>query len=158
MKKDLEKFENDNIGGVNSFKFIEAKHIVSMHQPLGGAIHTAPQLAAGSAWREAYCTLGTMYLKEESQKSEHGTYHNKEFGGIVPKDRPEVLELLDFLKDEKFVIDCIDNNGQRKLVGTPDEPLSLETGHDTKPDVSGRNEYKIVFKGEGVNKSPFYML
>lgn len=158
MKKDIDRFENDNLGGINSFKIIEAKHIIGWPPVYAGCIHTAPIIAPGAAWRTIYCTEGTMQLKDDQQPSDHGAYHTKEFSGNTPKDRPEVLELLNHLKDEKFVLDCLDNNGQRKLVGTPSEPLTLVSSADTKNSVPGRNEYKLVFKGDGINKSPFYKL
>lgn len=160
MSNDIEKHHGDNLGGVNSFKFAFANSVDTIPPIIDGSIHHAVTLLTSppSRWFDGYCTEGTMQLKETAKDSEHGEYQEKEFTGIVPKGRPELIDLFNSMADQLFIIDAIDNNGIRRLIGNKEEPLKLKVDFDTKADVPQRNEYRISFKGTGVKKSPQYNL
>lgn len=156
MENDIKKIEGDNLGGIYSFKFIPVTDVQSIPSTLNGAIHNEVNIKTNTRWYEGYCTIETMNFSDNQEDSDHGAFHTKEFLGIVPKDRPELIDLFNGMKNKRFILDLVDNNGTRKLVGTVEEPLNFSSGFDTKANIAGRNEYKISFKGQGVAKSPIY--
>jgi hypothetical protein len=156
MENDIRKHTGENFGGNYSFQFAFTDDVQEMPDTFEGAIHHEVTMKAGTRWYAGYATEGSMQFKDEQQDNDHGGFHNKEFTGTVPKDRPEVAALFESIKNRKFILDIKDNNGQRKIVGRPEEPLYLKSALDSKNSVEMRNEYKFTFSGQGVEKSPFY--
>lgn len=156
MKNKIDFENTDNLGGVNTLKFIPVAGVASIAPVLGGAIHTGVVLNDNYAWYELPFTLETMGFKDEGQPSENGTFYNKQIVGIVPKHNAEKINFLSNTDNVKFIVDCLDNNGIRRLVGTVAEPLILIVSADTKTSVAGRNEYLLTFTGSGTALSPVY--
>jgi hypothetical protein len=153
---DIEKFEGENLGGVFRFRFLPVEEVNEIPETLEGAVHHEVDVLPGGRWRDGYCTAYTMSFKDEQVESEQGSYHQKEFSGLVPKERPELVDLFNSMRDRKFILDVFDNNGTRRLVGTVDEPMYCVVASDSKNAVAERNEHKVVFRGVGVLRSPFY--
>ena len=145
------------MGGLYTFKFIPASDVASIPEAVNGAIYYPVVLKPDARWFDGYCTQETMSFSDRQQDDGHGAYHKKQFAGNVPKDRPELSNVFNDLKDGRYILDIIDNNGTRKLVGTIDEPLDFSSDVDSKAAVSARNEYKIMFAGDGIKKSPGYL-
>lgn len=158
MENNIKRHSGDNLGGNYSFKFIPVGDVDEIPETFEGAVHHAVELKSNTMWFDGECTEHTMSFKDEQRESDHGSYHEKEFTGIVPKDREEMIDLFNRIKDQKFILDITDNNGTRKLVGTLTEPMYLTAGMDSKADPSGRNEYRISFKGSGIDRSPVYQV
>jgi hypothetical protein len=156
MLNDITRHSSDNLGGVNAFKFVPAKGVNPLPASLNGAIHHELTLKDGYRWYTGYCTEFTMNYKESPVQSEHGLAYKKTFSGKVPNDRSDLTWLFDEMKDQGFILDITDNNGQRKIVGNPDEPVYFVSTLDTKAEMAQRNEHEIVFEGEGIDKAPFY--
>lgn len=156
MINDITRHENDNLGGVNSFEFILAEAVNQLPEVFEGAIHNEIELNDNYRWYKMYCTEFTMGLKEQQQDSDHGASFKKIFVGKIPKDRTEVTDILNLLKNRPLILCLTYNNGCKKIVGSPDEPMYFKGNLDTKTDITGRNEHDVVFEGEGVDKSPFY--
>lgn len=158
MEKDINKFTGDNLGGINSFKFCLAKEVESIPAIFNGAIHNAVILKTGARWYNGYCTKDTMYFKDEPQPSDHGAFHQKEFSGSVPGENEELVSVFEILKNEKLILDITYNSGTRKLIGNIDEPLFIQSFHDSKADFAGKNEYRLIIAGVGISRSPIYLI
>lgn len=156
MKKDIEKHHGDNMGGINSWRYLFVEDCNEIPPVVDGAVHHEVTVFGGTRWYEGYCTPFTMKLKDEQKPSDHGSFHDKEFTGVIPKDRPELIDLFNSIADRKVILDITYNNGGRKLVGNKAEPLNLTTSQFSKDKVEDRNEFTISIYGEGIKKSPFY--
>ena len=156
MLNDITRHTDDNLGGLNAFKIVSAKAVTSLPSVVNGAIQHQLTLLPGHRWLSVYCTEFTMNYKEVPIDSEHGAAFKKTLTGKTPKDRAELTQLFNEMKDQGFIIDYTDNNGQRKLVGSPQEPMYFKPALDTKAEMAQRNEHELVFEGEGIDKSPFY--
>ena len=155
---DIEKHTGDNLGGNYRIKYAFVEDIAEIPEPHAGAIHSEVVMKAGTRWYEVYCTEASMQFKDAQEDSEHGASFVKELTGFVPKEREELNEALDALKNRRCVLDVIDNNNTRKLVGTISEPLYFSSSSDSKESTSGRNGTAISWKGPGTKKSPIYKI
>lgn len=158
MLDDIKRHEGDNIGGVNSIEFIPANAFSGFPLIFEGAIHHEPILKPNYRWYQIYCTEFTMSLKETQSDSDHGAFFIKEIVGKLPKDREEITHQLNQLANQKLVIRLTYNNGTRKIVGNPLEPMYFRGNFDSKSEMAQRNEHDVLFRGEGIEKAPFYKL
>lgn len=156
--EDINKHCDDNLGGVQPFKFIPVDDIASMVEPINSKVLEPVTLKALARWFNCYATEGTIKYNEEKQQSPHGDYYKAKLTAFIPKDRAEVIEQLKQMNNKLFVIDYTDNNGLRKLVGTIDNPLSFSDTIDTGDNASKRNGYTIEFSGELLKKAPTYFI
>lgn len=156
MNNSIKKTVTDNLGGLNHIRFVPARLVNSISPVYNGAIHLAVELKANAAWYELPYSIETLGFKDEQQESEHGAYYTKQITAIVPQHNDEKNNFLSVMDNERFIVDCLDNNGKRRLVGTIAEPMQLKKMADTKNNVAGRNEYQLTFTGTGTQLSPFY--
>jgi hypothetical protein len=158
MIKDIIKHCNENLGGVFIFKFIPVIHVQSIAQPIDNRILTPVVLKQGFNWLDFYATEGTMQLKEDLQPSDHGDFYKLKLTASVPKIRTEIDHTFSLMRNVKFLIDVVDNNGQRKLLGTLEEPLSFTFQSDTGDSMPKKNNYSVEFFAELTDNSPTYFV
>lgn len=153
---DIEKTVTDNIGGANKLRFVPVSGIASIPSIYAGAIQSTVVLKAGYRWYDCYCTLGSLYYKDEQQDGEHGVSFKKEVGGSVPRPTDDLIEVFSTMDNGRFVLDVTDNNGHRRLIGTVEEPMYFKRMADTKAAPADKNEYRLLFSGAGTTESPGY--
>lgn len=156
MVNEIKRKEGDNLGSIIEFKFAYTKGVESIENTSNGAVHTNIVFKNNYSWVNVEAITETMQYQETPQESDHGIYYKKRFVAKIAKDRAELIDLFNAIKNEKFIVLYKDANGLQKLVGTIDEPLFLKVNFDTKQQVAGRNEYDIAFEGDGLDKSPEY--
>ncbi len=153
---DVKKFEDDNLGGVYLFKYIPADDVQSISDPIDGFITKEVSLKPDKQWFDFYGTEGTMAFSEDDSNTNDGTLYNKKVIAITPKQRTEIDVLFFKIRNRRFILDLIDNNGLRKIIGSIEEPLKFTNKGDTKNMASGRNEYAIEFACSSTFKSYTY--
>lgn len=153
---DINKFTDDNLGGIFLFRFIPIEDIATIPEPLDHEINAPVTLTATARWFDFYGTPGTIELSEDDNQNEAGTYYKKKLTAITPKNRTELDKIFTEMRHRQFVLDVTDNNGIRKLVGSTTEPLKFKCKSSTKSEAAQRNEYAIEFYGDGVEKSYTY--
>lgn len=153
---DVLKFTDDNLGGIYLFKYIPVDDVESISDPIDGFIAKEINLKPNSQWFDFYGTEGTMQFTEDPAASNDGTIYNKKLVAITPKHRTELDLLFHQMRNRRFILDIIDNNGLRKIVGSIQEPLKFLSKADTKSQASGRNEYAIEFSCNSTFKSYTY--
>lgn len=155
---DINKFTDDNLGGVMLFKFIPVDDVQEIPTAINNMIASAVVLKPATRWYEFYGTIGTIEFNEDQSDSEAGSYFKKSLKAITPKNRTDVDLIFGEMKNRRFILDVLDNNGIRKIVGTIQEGLKFTSKASTKGEATQRNEYVIEFTGDGENKSPTYNL
>jgi hypothetical protein len=156
MINDIKRHDDDNLGGNNSYIFIPEDDVLTIPTVFEGAIHTEIILKPLKKWFFGYGTEGTLRFTDVESENDHGTFYLKKFMCNVPKNRAELVAIFNKMKNRKFILLLTDNNGEKILVGTKEEPLSFKNRFDSKDDVPGRNEHEVEFYGEGVDKSPIF--
>ena len=156
MINDITRHQDDNLGGINSFRFIPVEGIEEIPSAVNSVIHYEVAVKTGYRWYDGYGTEGSMGFKDDHDDGDHGGFHNKSFVAKVPKERAEVIETLNSAMNRKFVLDITYNNGTRILAGTVKEPMRLVSKYDSKTSVPEYNGYDLLFSGQGVKRSPVY--
>lgn len=155
---DILKHCEDNIGGVYLFRIVLSSDVIGIAERFNGKVCEPVTLKAGARWYDFYGTEGTMDLKEDQQENDHGSYFKIKLVASVPKIRTSIDETFEDMKNKKFIVDCIDNNGHRKLLGTISEPLQFKYSAGTGVGAPNKNGYSVEFYGDVVKNSPTYYI
>lgn len=155
---DINKPCDDNLGGLYRFNFIPVTEVQKIAEPIGCRVLEPLETTSIGRWYECYASEGTMKFNEDLQQNEHGDYHKVKLSAFIPKDRTDIGEQLEKMRGKDFIIDYIDNNGHRKLIGRLDTPLRFTYSLDTGSTVPNINGHKIEFYGDILKKSPTYFI
>lgn len=150
------KHTGDNIGGNFKIKIAYTEQVQEIPGTYNGAIHNDVAMKPGGRWFDVYCTEESIDFKDVQSDSDHGDFFNKTVTGFIPKDRADAIEFVEALKNRPIIIDLLDNNEVRKLVGTVEEPMYFKSSFESKDQVSGRAGTTITFSGSGIKRSPIY--
>ncbi len=156
--KDINKPCGDNLGGVLLFRVALVDDVQSIPLPINGKVCEPVVMQTGKQWYDVYGTPGTMGFSEDETPSDHRSYFVVEINASIPKDRTEVRNSLDDLREKKCIVDCLDSNLERRLVGTITEPLKCITAFDTTNKVTGKNAHTIKILGSILQRSPTYFI
>lgn len=156
--KDINKHCEDNLGGIFLLRFIPSNDIETIVEPIDGRVTEPVVLKENTRWYEFYATPETIKFDEDQQQSPHGDYFKIKLTGNTPKDRAEVISTLNEMKNKTFILDYIDNNGTRKLVGTITEPIKFKHTSTTGNTVPSKNGTSFEFYGDVIDKSPEYYI
>jgi hypothetical protein len=154
--EDLNQLKNDNVGGIIRFNFIPVQDVDSIVMPVNNKVLEPLEVKEGKRWYCAYATLGTIGYTEEQSDTDNGGIFKRKFTAICPQDNDEMTDTLNAMRNQRFIIDYMDANGLRKLVGTIEEPLFFTSTLNTKTDMRGRNEHVISFYGDASHKAYVY--
>lgn len=155
---DINKHCDDNLGGLYRFNFIPVSEVQSIAEPIGCKVLEPLETTTIGRWYECYASEGTIKFIEDLQQSEHGDFHKVKLSAFIPKDRTDITDQLEKMRNKNFIIDYIDNNGHRKLIGKLDEPLRFTYSLDTGSSVPNKNGHTIEFYGDIIKKSPTYFI
>ena len=155
---DINKPCGDNVGGIFLFKIAFTDDVQSMSLPINGNVCEPVELKSLARWYDVYGTEGTIKFNEDQQQSPQGDYFKVKLSASIPKDRTEVKNSLEEMKNKTFIIDYTDYNNERKLVGTLTEPLKFSSSLDTGNKIPSLNAHAIEFFGNALTKAPTYSI
>lgn len=155
---DINKPCDDNLGGLFLFNFIPVTEVQSIAEPIDSRVLEPVTTTTIGRWYECYASEGTMKFIEDLQQSDQGDFHKAKLSAFIPKDRTDIADQFEKMRNKDFIIDYIDNNGHRKLIGTLDYPLRFTYSLDTGATVPNKNGHTIEFYGDILKKSPTYFI
>lgn len=142
----------DNYGGVDRFWFIHEDDI--SHLDANGLI--IPK--EGAFWNLGKCTKYSLDFKNPGNTKRGGTIYSPRLTGTVKMYRPELEDILEEMRDERFGLIIKDKNGYLVQVGRPNELLTFSADQQTGGLPSDNNAYDIEFRGETKVKPIPYLL
>ncbi len=104
---------------------------------------------------EIYCSPGSLSFTEKATQEKYGLGYKNELNAFIPKDRPDVLQIINQMSSRKWVVILLDQNEQFKVAGTPEIPLRVSFDLDTGADTPDRNGHSISFYGTQTSKAKF---
>ncbi len=137
-------FETKNVSGFNKLEFVHAALVRSISYPDDN--HAVDvDLNVGASWNELYFTVGTGSLKITQKENDSGVYYQSTLTVVNPKITGEKsIQFINF-EQKDLVLVVTTNNGDKILLGTPDEPTRM-ISEMIVPEISGgRNQRKIKF-------------
>lgn len=145
MIQDFPRNPLDNIGGMRFFRFAASDYVSSIPYPSGKIVTGPISFHLAYTWSVGYSPYDAIDYELESIPDSKAYKFSIE--GFAPKIQELTSSLFDEMKDHRFILDTYDNNGNRKLIGSIDNPVGFRYKEvSSKP--GGRNGYAFSFYGE----------
>lgn len=146
-----------NIGGMWFFNFIESNLVSSIPPLINDAITIAPTLAGSASWKRGYNTQLTLGYKEKATNDVNRPKWTQELSGFCPEFNAGLQRLFKEMMQYRFVLDCLDNQEKRVIVGSPTNGMHFEYTFDSKPDAKGRKGYAYRFFRDSDDPAIFFV-
>lgn len=132
----------ENYGGVDRFWFAHEDDISGIDQN-GQLI-----LKEGSVWSVGRAVKYSMEFQNPSQDRRGGIIFNPVLSGVVKKYRPELEEVLQQMRGERYGLIYRDKNGYLIQVGSPGEFLTFTTEYLSGGLPYENNGFRWAFRGQ----------
>lgn len=153
--QNIEALYGDNLGGIGNFLFIPDTDVSSIPDSRGNVVKNNIALVTDKEWYIATLTLETIRYTEGMTRMGAGRLKEQKLTGFVPKDTPDIGNLLEEMERCRFIVVYNDNNGYKKLLGTLNSPMRFVYELDTTDKFSGRNGHQLTFYRQSSDKAPF---
>lgn len=150
------EFQNENMGGCQSFEFTPFRNISQIPPVNGNKCYTDLYFIGDADYYSGQSILDTLQYQEQLQTSDAGTFFKVKIVGFVPFLSEDYLDLFDQMKQLRHVVKIKDNNGKYRLFGL-NGGLSFSFDTDSKKSPSGANGFEYVFSGENPKPAPFLL-
>jgi hypothetical protein len=148
-----------NTPGVKEIQILHQKGVDEFPDVTHGTnlIETAPTLNAGYAWTTDFYFTPYTANYTESEELDRGTNTwSVKVECFQPKNDEDDIYAAIQLERKRFIIDCTDNDGRRRLVGTKDQPLRLAQRYQLGIKPGEPKGTVFVFEGRLSKRPPFY--
>ncbi len=142
----------DNYGGVDRFWFAHEDDI--SHVDAAGQII----LKEDTFWHLGKTLKYSTEFQNPSQDKRGGVIFNSSLTGTVKKYRPELEEVLQQMRGERYALIYKDKNGYLVQVGRPGELLTFTTEQLTGGMPYDNNGFKWAFRGQTTAKPVNFLM
>jgi len=146
----------ENMPGNASFQFCPAIGIDSYPNPDNCEISTEITFKTGYSWYDGVSISKQLDFDEKEKNQKPGKIYSKIIKGFYPKQSKEILSLFNEMKNQKFIVKIMDNNGYYRIVGSLEAPLNFNFSAKTGSLNSGTNGFNFSFNVDAPEPSPFY--
>ncbi len=147
---------SDNMGGVSTTIYlIPAECVKAMPGPAGGTDDTNLaegqfELEDGAKWVEVYATYESPGIKSAAQGSHDGHSYKVTGEFFHPGETADMARLARAINNTPCLYVVPDNEGKRRLIGTPTHPCVTSVSHDTGKKAADRKGWTIKFETSAV--------
>lgn len=152
MTGDLNEYNSAGLKSLSIAPLIAA----TIGEPYRMLLTEEVTLAGAVEWSETAFTEGTAVYAERMNRDNGDVSWDVVISLLRPKGEYEWLRQLQEGYLLKFVADVVDQDDQRRLVGTAEEGLSFDVSFDTKRWFGERKEESITLSGRFRQRPPFY--
>lgn len=145
-----------NLGGYTSFKFSPYQFIYDFPLIAAGAAASAIVFTAGYTWHEGYATQETLSYTEEPQSDDGGQIYNITISGFVPGESPQLVDLVESMALDRYVLLIRDSSGQLRLAGSAEAPLDFSASFGSGAARQDLKGFNIKFSGQSKRRAPGY--
>lgn len=142
-----------NIEGVKSLKYIDVADVADVYQPNTSQHTVIILLKAYKALSEIYFTKREASFTETPQTDASGIWYKQSLPFVVPKDSPDLAQIVKNLSGKRFIVVFTDNNEQIKVLGSLKAPCRL--ARSVQNPASGRNQHAFEFTAIADNTTFF---
>jgi len=150
-----------NVGGLRALRVWPASNVVlpASYQPGQVQLTEAITLRDPQNYADIWFQPDSAGFREPEADDAQGDFYKPLLELQVLRDAPDLAEGIARLQQVRYVVAAYaDNNGQVKLVGTPDYPLRFAADLDTGKRPGDRNGYPLSFSGLTPARAPFYLM
>lgn len=156
MIKHFPKFKGNNPAGLRSFKFVHIGHIAQFPVIKNGQTLGAVQLIPGKNWLEGYSTLYTLLFTELPKTTANGLFYTQTLTGVAPTDQLELVDLMQSMEGQEFVVLVEDATGKTRLLGGYGYPLTFLADFSSGSNRSEAKGFEFEFSGRSEFRAPIY--
>jgi hypothetical protein len=153
--------QESNYGGsLHHILYVNVKNVDTAQWPerTGSNYEDEIILLPGETWKQIDFTLGSLKYKEIRLEKSGGKFYLPQLTGIIPKDRPDLIDIFENAELKRFIVLYKDANNNTLLIGNPDEPATFKVpSRDHKNNILARNEYEVLISTDSRERTPFYL-
>jgi hypothetical protein len=120
-----------NVGSIRSFLFIPEAQVDEMSINEMDNILNSISLIGGAAWLKAYSTVERIGVEEETENTDQGTIYRPVLSGFYPGYNYLIEKIFAQMSPIRFIIDVIDNNGERYVLGRQGNGMHFQWKYTT---------------------------
>lgn len=161
VRNDLE----NNVAGLATLAFIPIEDVANVLAVVDGVVEHAPTLFTYKVWFEIECSVGSKGYKETPVETAQGSCFDVEVFGFIPKDRYEVLAIIEEMDDREFLVKFADDNGLMHIGGRTEYAvnegdrygLRVKLTRGIGADWASGNGTGVTFYGRVPRRMPFLL-
>lgn len=146
-----------NQGGLRSFKFLHRNAVNVWPGIFNSKILLPIVLNEGFVWLNGYATPLTLAYAEDSKDNENGNYYEQQIVGFAPGDKLELINLMEQMANNNFIVLIKDTNNQTRLVGSHGYPLTFSAVYNSGAGREEAKGYNFKFSGVSIFRAPVYL-
>ncbi len=145
-------------GGIYTASILDKEGVVEIPDVVYGThrIDGAVTVDTDYAWESDYYTEDSIGHSESEKPQSGDNIWLQRVEMFSPLTDAESIKTQVDHERKRFIIDCIDRNGRRRLVGTKEQPLKLVHTYTTSLMPEGRKGTVMVFEGLTSERAYFY--
>ncbi len=147
-------FTGQNMGGVCLIRLLDVELAGYMPDPIEG---TVTDFTPSEDW-EDFPVQDQQSEVSEVTLSNGGKMYSMKLIANIRKQESAKTQLLYGLQKKRFLVDFVDQNGERRLAGTVDEGVAVNiVRNETRRQAKEPNEYQVEMKLVRRFPIPFYV-
>lgn len=147
------------VAGIDYFEYLPIAHIQSFPEPVNLQVDLAHiVLKAGKAWIPGIALDNSLQHEEGRKLEPHGPLYEKEVSGELPHDDVAMQRLFLQHEYQPMILRFTDRQGNRRLVGSPEEPVYLNGDYSNGASHGDKKGYAFSFTGRHVAPSLYLLL
>ena len=150
---DFPSIKSDHVAGLKLFRFIDVDDVLAL--PDDQEIKfTDMTLAPGAVWFNGLAAIRSISHQDQQESSESGDFYSNRVALFYPGTSRELEVLFDQMINKEFLIRTRDYQGNERLIGTTDNPLSFTRSFGSS-EMGSRKGYNIEFTNRQLRQSYF---
>lgn len=113
--------------------------------------------AVSANWLPLPFVVGTGSWSEDADADLQGDLFKVALSVFLPGDSAAVRSELNRMQRRRFLVRLTGRDGRLLLLGTPEQPLRIDTKFESGPQGGDTRGHRIRFSGESLAKSPDYI-
>lgn len=161
LQLDFDQFDDlafEAQGGLKEFKFIPVRAVASIPDTdfETNTVTAAPTLETDGQWFSGYFAEHSGGYGETKKEPGGDVWFDCKMVGFYPAASADTMNPMLQNMNDRYILDITDKQGNRRLVGTLQEPLDMAYEFMTRTSNAERKGVAFVFSGGLCSPAPFY--
>lgn len=154
--QDFLKNSYSHVSGIQAIWFVPIRDVILIPDVANYSVIKKIILQQNSFWYRAEITVETGGLKIISSKTQNGPVFKCSASAIVVGDSEDMNKLAGEMDFHSYLIIIVDNENNRRLLGTQDNASVIGIDFEIPMKVSGRKSYQFTFSYSSGKRPPYY--
>lgn len=143
----IEEINKALVSGIDSVQFVPVAGVDSFPEVIDlGVSEMLIILKSGYSWTDIPILEDSATYQDGEQSSSQGIAYEKVLTAFLPHIQRSARNTLQSLRFVDLLVKFRDKSGNHHIVGTPEEPVSVEVGSSVQQ-LGNSSGYQIAFKG-----------